>query len=248
MSVLDAMSQPSFPNSAAFAAALSAGVAADVAAALQPLQAQINALSSKIDSLESQPPPPPDGGTDTNTAPRDKLIGVSVEPLEVVAFIGPIIGAGLYRTGDQATLRVETLSTEYDLDGWYNAAGERVATSFAYTFTVTESENFVLKFIKKGTTSIVPISISWTKAYVGGETNAALRISGNGQTTAQAVPSGEGISALFPQGTSVTISIGVVQAGARYTWISNGTTVSSESSFTTTLNQAVSYNCVVDTL
>lgn len=102
---------------------------------------------------------------------KDKVIGISVEPLAVLSTLGEITGAGLYLTGDQATLRVASLPTGYTLDGWYNAAGQRVSTTQEYSFTVQGSENFVLKFTEIDTR--VTVTIKWN-----GSTSSARQENG----------------------------------------------------------------------
>lgn len=113
---------------------------------------------------------------------KDKVIGVSVEPLDAIATIGEITGAGLYSTGDQATLRVASLPTGYTLDGWYTAAGQKVSSAQEYTFTVSTSQEFILKFVQIDTR--VNVTIKWNGSLTGassrnGEYVRRLRIGTN---------------------------------------------------------------------
>lgn len=118
--------------------------------------------------------PPPTPSVTPTPAPIDKLIGISVEPLAATTTVGQITGATLYRTGDQATLRVASLPTGYTLDGWYNAAGQRVSTTQEYTFTVQQSENFILKFTQIDTNTStdgrVNVTIKWNGLTSGART------------------------------------------------------------------------------
>lgn len=195
---------------------------------------------------------PPSTTPVVTTPVRDQIVGISVEPLAAVATIGQLSGAGSYAVGETATLQFTSPPEGYTFDGWYNATGQRVSTDQVYTFTVVSGGgSFTARFTAISVQpTTVPVSIQWSKAYVGGATGANLTISGNGQTVQNVVSPSTPVSTSLPIGTSVTVSINIAQMGARYAWIDllNGGTVSNQRSFTFTLNEETRYRCVVSSL
>jgi len=152
----------------------------------------------------------PPATTPTVTAVvRDQLISVSVEPLDVVATIGQLNGAGLYGVGETATLSFASHPEGYTFNGWYDASGQPVSTNPTYTFTVASGGGaFTARFVATPAiaepTNQATVNIRWT----GNTGRRRLRIASNpGNVTLvdQEVLANTPITAQIPLGTQAVL-------------------------------------------
>ncbi len=121
---------------------------------------------------------------------------------------GTVTGGGTYQYGQSVTITA-TPNQNYSFTGWYKQ-GQLVSTSSSYAFTVTQSAAFTAMF--QGQKCNIRTSVS---------------PSGSGDTTG---------AGSYTYGSSVTVTATAHNGYAFLRWTENGTTVSSNSSYTFTAN------------
>lgn len=121
---------------------------------------------------------------------------------------GTVTGGGTYQYGQSVTITA-TANQNYSFTGWYKQ-GQLVSTSSSYTFTITQSAGFTAQF--QGQKCNIRTSVS---------------PSGSGDTTG---------AGSYTYGSSVTVTATAYNGYAFLRWTENGTTVSSNSTYTFTAN------------
>ena len=130
---------------------------------------------------------------------------------------GTVTGAGVYGENTQCTL-VATAATGYTFSKWTNSNGTTVSTNASYSFTVTGNATYTAVFTKN-----------------------SYAVTATANPTAGGTVSGAGT---YTHGASCTL---VATAATGYTfskWTKNGTTVSTNASYTFTVTEAASYVAV----
>lgn len=144
-----------------------------------------------------------------NFAINSYTISVSADP----ANAGSVTGGGNYNQGETCTLTA-TAHTGYTFVNW-TKNGTQVSTNATYSFTVTESADYVAHFTATG----YVISVS-ADPIIGGS------VSGGGTYT---------------QGQSCTITASANQSYEFINWTLDGTEVSTDASYTFTVMESQSY-------
>ncbi len=126
---------------------------------------------------------------------------------------GTVAGAGLYEIGSSCTLTA-TPATGYNFSKW-TKNGTQVSTNANYTFTVTGAASYVAVFTKKSYT-----------------------ISASASPSAGGTVSGAGS---YQYGTTCTLTATANSGYAFVNWTKNGTQVSTNPTYSFTVNAAASY-------